>query len=132
MKTKKSCFTFVLIMAELFLSGTDVLSQQTADQLYEKALYLEEAKGDMQGAIDLYQQIIKQYPGSRQIVAKALLHEGFCYEKLGLKEAQQVYRILSAVEHPGEEFDKSLNQKLMSQMMEMAPTILGNLTVINR
>ena len=67
-------------------------SQQTADQLYEKALYLEEAKGDMQGAIDLYQQIIKQYPGNRQVVAKALLHAGFCYEKLGLKEAQQVYR----------------------------------------
>ena len=46
----------------------------------------------MQQAIDLYQEIIKQYPGNRQVMAKALLHAGFCYEKLGLKEAQQVYQ----------------------------------------
>jgi hypothetical protein len=51
---------------------------------------------------------------------------------LNEQEAQQLYRILAAVEHPGEGFDKTLNQKLMDQMMEMAPAILGNLTVINR
>lgn len=51
---------------------------------------------------------------------------------LNEQEAQQLYRILSAVDHPGEGFNKRLNQKLMDQMMEMAPTILGNLTVINR
>jgi hypothetical protein len=51
---------------------------------------------------------------------------------LNEQEAQRLYRILSAVEHPGEGLDKSLNQKLMDQMMEMAPTIIGNLTVINR
>ncbi len=55
-----------------------------------------------------------------------------CHLVLNEQEAQQLYRILSAAEHPGEGFDKSLNQKLMDQMMEMAPTIIGNLTVINR
>ena len=92
MKTNKPCLILILIIVGLFLSGIDAFPQQTADQLYEKALYLEEAKGEMQQAIDLYQEIIKQYPGNRQVMAKALLHAGFCYEKLGLKEAQQVYR----------------------------------------
>ena len=92
MKTNKPCLIIILIIVGLFLSGIDAFPQQTADQLYEKALYLEEAKGEMQQAINLYQEIVKQYPGNRQVVAKALLHEGFCYEKLGLNEAQQVYK----------------------------------------
>jgi tetratricopeptide (TPR) repeat protein len=90
MKTIKRSLILILTMVGLFLSSPVIFAQQTADQLYEKALYLEEAKGEMQQAIDLYQEIIKQYPGNRQVVAKALLHSGFCYEKLGLKEALQV------------------------------------------
>jgi Tol biopolymer transport system component len=92
MKTNKPCFIIILIFTGMFLSGIDAFAQQTADQLYEKALYLEEAKGEMQQAIDLYKEIINQYPGNRQVMAKALLHAGFCYEKLGLKEAQQAYQ----------------------------------------
>ncbi len=92
MKTKKTSLILILTMVGLFLSNTEIFSQQAADQLYEKALYLEEARGELQQAIDLYQEIIKQYPGNRQVVAKSLLHAGFCYEKLGLKEAQQVYQ----------------------------------------
>jgi len=47
-------------------------------------------------------------------------------------EAPRLYQILSAVEHPGEGFDGELNDKLMKQMMEMAPSLLENLPVINR
>jgi hypothetical protein len=69
-------------------------------------------------------------------VEEGIVHwveEGHSYHLvLNEQEAQRLYRILSAVEHPGEGLDKSLNQKLMDQMMEMAPTIIGNLTVINR
>ena len=92
MKTNRPYLILVLIIVGLFLSWMKVFPQQPADQLYEKALYLEEAKGEMQQAIDLYKEIIKQYPGNRHVMAKALLHAGFCYEKLGLKDAQQVYQ----------------------------------------
>jgi len=47
-------------------------------------------------------------------------------------EAQKIFQILSAVEHPGKGFDIGLNQKLMKQMMALAPSILSNLPVINR
>ena len=47
-------------------------------------------------------------------------------------EAAWLYRIFSAVETPGEGFDKEMNQTLMDQMMEMAPTVLDNLPIINR
>jgi len=47
-------------------------------------------------------------------------------------EAPRLYRVLNAVEHPGEGLDGVLNDKLMEQMMEMAPSLLENLPVINR
>ena len=47
-------------------------------------------------------------------------------------EGPKLLQILNAVERPGEGFDKALNQKLLDQMMEIAPTQLENLPVINR
>ena len=47
-------------------------------------------------------------------------------------EAPKLIQILDAVENPGEGFDKALNERLMNQMMEMAPSVLDNLPVINR
>ncbi len=42
-------------------------------------------------------------------------------------EGGKLLQILNAVEHPGEGFDKDMNQKLLGQMMEMAPGALQNL-----
>jgi Tol biopolymer transport system component len=53
---------------------------------------LEEAKGELQQAIDLYQQVLRQYPENRKVGAEAQLHIGICKEKLGLKEAQEAYQ----------------------------------------
>lgn len=47
-------------------------------------------------------------------------------------EGAKLFQVLNGVEHPGEGFDKEMNQKLLDQMMEMAPSVLENLTVINR
>jgi len=47
-------------------------------------------------------------------------------------EAGKLMQVLNAAENPGEGFDREMNQKLMDQMMEMAPTELSNITVINR
>ena len=46
--------------------------------------------------------------------------------------SQYIYRILTAVAHPGEGFDQDLNARLAKQILEMAPSILENLPVINR
>ena len=69
-------------------------------------------------------------------IEEGIIH---CFEEgpsyhliLNEQEAQKLFQILSAVEHPGEGFDKGLNQVIMDQMMEAAPAILSNLTLINR
>jgi Tol biopolymer transport system component len=67
-------------------------AQQTAEEVYQAALYQEEVQGNLEGAIDLYARILEDSPDNRSIAAKAQLHIGLCYEKLGLTEAQQAYR----------------------------------------
>jgi len=79
------------VLGLLFLSSS-LLSQQTAGELFEKALYLEEAQGDLQKAIGMYEKILAQFPGDREVAAKAQLHIGLCYEKLGLVEAQKAFQ----------------------------------------
>ena len=90
----KKIFSTLLIsiICLLFISHATSFQEKTAGQLFEKALYMEEAQGDLQKAIDLYQKIVKQFPKNREVAAKAQLHIGLCYEKLGKAEAHKAYQ----------------------------------------
>ena len=80
------------------------LAQETAEELYQAGLYQEEVQGNLQRAIDLFGRILIRFPGSRGVGARAQLHIGLCYEKLGQQEAQQAYRrvIADFPEHAAE------------------------------
>jgi Tol biopolymer transport system component len=92
MESTKKISLIPLLIACSFLLITKTYSQQSSGQLFEKALYMEEVSGELQQAIDLYKQIIKESPEDREVAAKSLLHMGICYEKLGLKKAQVTYQ----------------------------------------
>jgi Tol biopolymer transport system component len=93
MRRIKRLFFIILLtgISLLFILNT-ASSQETAGQLFEKALYLEEVKGELQSAIEMYNQILNQYPNDREVRVKAQLHIGICKEKLGLKEAIDAYQ----------------------------------------
>jgi Tol biopolymer transport system component len=92
MKKKRGILILALVASLVILApGKATTSQQTAGESFEKALYAEEGQGDLQKAIALYQDIVKRFPGEREIAAKALLHIGMCYEKLGKTEARNAY-----------------------------------------
>jgi len=86
--------TVFLIMAVGVLLNIVGSARQTEDPgvLLRAAIEKEEVDGDLQGAIDIYKEIVAQYGGNRAIAAKAQLHIGLCYEKLGLKEALKAYQ----------------------------------------
>ncbi|MEE8378301.1 MAG: tetratricopeptide repeat protein, partial [Candidatus Aminicenantaceae bacterium] len=67
------------------------LSQKTDDPgvMLRSAIEKQEVDGDLQGAIDLYQQIIKKFSGNQAIAAQAQLRIGICHEKLGQKNIKQ-------------------------------------------
>ncbi len=78
---------FVLV----FLGGQCALAQ-SGYNLFQKGLVQERVKGDLDEAIKIYERIIVKFPENRPIVAKALLHIGLCYEKMGKQEAQKAYQ----------------------------------------
>jgi hypothetical protein len=51
--------------------------------LYQRALHLETAKADYDGAIPIYATILSQHAQNTAIAAKALFRQGVCYEKTG-------------------------------------------------
>jgi tetratricopeptide (TPR) repeat protein len=57
--------------------------------LFEKARFTMETKGDLKGAIELFDEIVKKYPNVRDYAAKSLYLMGTCYEKLGEQQAQK-------------------------------------------
>jgi len=91
-KINKIIFVIAAICLGMILLRGASFSQQAAGELFEKALYVEEGQGDLQKALGLYQDILKRFPESREVAAKAQLRIGFCYEKLGIKEAEKAFQ----------------------------------------
>jgi Tol biopolymer transport system component len=91
-KTRLILIVALVASLGILVPGKAAVSQQTAGELFEKALYVEEGQGDLQKAIGFYQDIVKKFTADRETAAKALLHIGICYEKLGLAEAQKAFQ----------------------------------------
>lgn len=88
----KKFITIPLFVLALFISAATVNAQQSKpEKLYQQALYEMEALGNFAKAIDLFSRVANEFPKEKALAAKALLHVGMCYEKLGKSEAQKAY-----------------------------------------
>jgi Tol biopolymer transport system component len=67
---------------------------QDSEVQYQRAVQLETIEGNLNAAIDLYQQVINNNGHNRALAAKALLRLGGCYEKQGNEEARKTYEQL--------------------------------------
>jgi Tol biopolymer transport system component len=85
---KHPIFIVVLI---LFAFGATTLALQNGYDLFQKALAKERAEGNLEEAISLYKKVIAEAK-DEALAAKAQLRIGFCYEKLGLNEAQKAFQ----------------------------------------
>jgi len=75
------------IMSLVVLLGAACAAElNTPEQLYQKALHLETAKADYQGAIPIYATIISNHEQNAAFTIKALYRQGVCYEKIGQSE----------------------------------------------
>ena len=83
--------TLTIIMAISMILGSYRSFAQTAEELFPKAIQLEEVKGELEKAIEVYQTIVTQFSANRPIASKAQLHIGLCYEKLGNTQARKAY-----------------------------------------
>jgi Tol biopolymer transport system component len=116
MENTKKLSLLLLLVVCMFFSAITAFSQQSAGQLFEKALYMEEVSGELQQAIDLYQHIIKESPEDREVAAKSLLHMGLCYEKLGMKKARATYQEVIN-KYPEQEGEVTIAKERLNQLL---------------
>ncbi len=89
----KNLLIYLLISGCMF-SLQKPLQAQNSQQLFQKGLIQEEGEGDLTKAIEIYNSLVNDINVDRSLRAKALLHVGICYEKLGNQNARRTYQKL--------------------------------------
>ena len=114
MKTK----LFLLLVIFLAIGITSGTFQERQDHkvLFEKAKYTMETKADLKEAINLFESLIKTYPSEKEYVAKSLLYQGMCYEKLGNQEAVKKYQRL-VNNFPEQENEVTIARERLSKLI---------------
>ena len=93
--------TLFITMVLLLAFGAESTSAQSGYDLYQKALVKERAVGNVEEALRLYQQIVKEFSSNHALAAKAQLRLGLLYERLRRKaEAQRAFQACEVCSSP--------------------------------
>ena len=103
----------MICVALTLLMGAPALAQ-TGHDLLQQALVMEQAEGDLQAAIQLYERIVQEFGGDGALAARALVQMGQCYEKLGSQEAERAYRRVVSDYGDQREFVEQARSRLLA------------------
>lgn len=81
---------FLIISLSLLTASLNA-QENTASVQLAAAIYEEEVTGDLDKAVALYQNILKDYPNDRPVAAKTLYHLGLVNEKMGKEKAGEYF-----------------------------------------
>jgi Tol biopolymer transport system component len=118
----KPIVTQIILLVALIAGTINTAQAQTAEQLYQKGLVKEEGEGALQEAIDLYSQVADNSSASISLRAKALLHVGMCYEKLGTQGAVKAYKRLVS-SFPSQKNEVAIARERLSQLILLTENI---------
>ena len=90
MPTNQLAFSLTLILAIPLLAAVHQ-KEKSAEILLGAALHQDEVEGNLEAAIATYEKILTEHSAKRTLAARAQLHIGICYEKLGQPEAREAY-----------------------------------------
>jgi Tol biopolymer transport system component len=88
MISAKFRFFYLVLILAVFITQ---LFSQTPSQLFQQGLLKENGEGDLKAALAIYEKIVGDENANRSLRAKAQLHIGICWEKMGKDEAQKAY-----------------------------------------
>jgi len=83
-----------VLTAVFLVAATLSVNAQNTEQLFQKGIMKEEGEGNLPEAIEIFNSIVEDSNADNALQAKALLHVGLCYEKLGKTEASRAYQKL--------------------------------------
>ncbi len=75
----------------IFLFSSTIIAQNNHKELFEKAKYTKETKGDLSSAINQFKNIIQSYPDEKEYGAKSQFYIGLCYQKQGIAKAKRAF-----------------------------------------
>jgi carboxyl-terminal processing protease len=111
--------TFLCLALAVF-ACTDATRAASNAELLEKGIYLEETRGELQTAIQTYQQIVDDPSAERNLAAQAQLRVGLCQLKLGNRP-----QAISALDRLTQEF--SDKDKLLAVVEQHTPQLLDEI-----
>jgi Tol biopolymer transport system component len=112
------CIIIILFMACL-LGISVILLSQNASALFEQGLMKENAEGDLAGAIAIFSRIVEDKSVDPSIRAKAQLHIGICYEKMGQREARAAYqKVIDG--YPQQHQEVEVARRRLAEMAKMS------------
>jgi len=116
--------TIFIVVLVLFTFSFASLALQNGYDLFQKALAKERAEGNLEEAIALYQQVVKEAK-DESLSAKAQFRIGICYEKLGQKKAKQAQEAFQKVisEYPGQREIVKMAQEKLSSLIQAEPIV---------
>jgi Tol biopolymer transport system component len=119
---KKTSILLGVLIVLAFSFGS--IAVQNGYDLFQKALAKERAEGNLEEAIALYQQVIKEAK-DESLSAKAQFRIGICYEKLGQKKAKQAQEAFQKVisEYPGQRDIVKMAQEKLSSLIQAEPLV---------
>ena len=115
--------TIILLVLAILIGGNTPTFSQSPEQIYQKGLMKEEGEGSLLAAIDLYEQIANNSSADHSLQAKALLHIGMCYEKMGMQEAIKAYQRL-VNNFPRQKNEVAIARERLSRLILMAEKII--------
>ena len=118
----KSLWITVVLIATLSVAGNYSAIAQSPEQLYQKGLMKEEGEGKLQDAISLYILIADNINADASLRAKALLHIGMCYERMGTQEAVEAYQRLVA-NFPTQKNEVAIARERLSSLLLIAEKV---------
>ena len=119
---KKTSIALGVLIILAFSFGSIV--PQNGYDLFQKALAKERAEGNLEEAIALYQQVVKEAK-DESLSAKAQFRIGICYEKLGQKKAKQAQEAFQKVisEYPGQKDIVKMAQEKLSSLIQAESSV---------
>ena len=104
------------LTAIFFVAVLSPAFAQSSEQCFQEGIMKEEGEGNLPAAIDIFNAIVEDSKAGEALQAKALLHVGLCYEKLGKQEATKAYQNL-VNNFPGQKNEVSIAKERLSRLL---------------
>ncbi len=114
------------VILAVAMIGTSAARAATAAELLEKAIYTEETVGDLDQAIELYEEVIAQAATARKSAAQAQYRLGRIYQKQGKQQqAVEAFEALIA-NYPGERELVAKAREELPRQLDLVPVPWGD------